>query len=373
VAYRVAKAVLPEWRALAWAGGWTDTFIVPVSPKDGLPPTDQALMLRGLARYLAINRPGASLWIRLEDCPGTWFAQVLREGLDGLPLPVAVIQGQVWLELQHFHPRPWLTLMPELAPEQVAAPVHPDLNRLERAALRVLARVQTATTREVAGLVYRSPNIARDALKGLEKKNLVHLKHTKHGWRWSIRRSGLSLALRSWHMPSTGMCTFHRERRAPAGRRHMSASRTWAAWLKHAWPGAEVWGGWSELSLPGRMYPDGLAWGRLDGAETLFWLEVESGHLSIALLQAKIQTAMQRAAAYAGRYRLQLVFCLLAQPWSCRVAAPVFTQVPDHVAVVLQDWKRFGRLPRWDWGAVTIGDGILSDFQLASSQYPLCL
>lgn len=373
MAYRVASAIFPEWQALAWPDRWVEVFRLSVSLHDGLPPTDRALMLRGLARYMAKRRPGACLWICLEDCPGTWFTQVLREGMDDLPLPVAITQGSKALELHDFHPRPWLSIRPPTPPREIAEPDHPVLNRMEWAVLHSLARVQVATTDEIAGLASHNRNFTRNVLKGLVAKGLVQLEQVKKPWLWSIRRAGLSLALRSWHMPSIGVYAFHRERRAPTGRRHRQVSRIWSAWLKHAWPGAEVWAGWSELSLPGRRYPDGLAWGRLDGAETLFWLEVESGHYSSGLLQEKMKTALQRAITYAARYHLRLVFCLLAQPWSCRAAAAIFTQVPEWAAVVLQDWKRFGRLPRWEWGVVTIGDGILSDYQLASSQYPLCM
>jgi hypothetical protein len=59
--------------------------------------------------------------------------------------------------------------------------------------------------------------------------------------------------------------------------RHIA--RVWPAWLKSAWPQAEVWAGWSEVRIPGlSVIPDALAWGRVQGYETLFWLEVGDEH-----------------------------------------------------------------------------------------------
>jgi len=54
-------------------------------------------------------------------------------------------------------------------------------------------------------------------------------------------------------------------------------------WLKSAWPHAEVWTESSEVRIPDTsLILDGLAWRRIEGYETLFWLEVGDGHKSRA-------------------------------------------------------------------------------------------
>src|SRR3989304_5281282 len=43
----------------------------------------------------------------------------------------------------------------------------------------------------------------------------------------------------------------------------------------------EIWTRWSQLRVQAQyVVPDGLAWGRIQGYETLFWLEVGDGHKS---------------------------------------------------------------------------------------------
>jgi len=40
-----------------------------------------------------------------------------------------------------------------------------------------------------------------------------------------------------------------------------------------------------------------------------------------------------------------LVFALLGTPWTNRAAMEVFVSLPRTVAVVIEEWKAFGRLP----------------------------
>ena len=89
------------------------------------------------------------------------------------------------------------------------------------------------------------------------------------------------------------------------------------------------------------MRPDALAWGRLNGRETLFWLEVESGHASREMVKHKASRRFDRAQHYAQQYSLSLVFALLAPPWVRRAAVGSFVDVPGDAAVVLADWKAF--------------------------------
>ena len=101
--------------------------------------------------------------------------------------------------------------------------------------------------------------------------------------------------------------------------------------------------------------PDALAWGSFGDYETLFWLEVESGHRSRKLLFQKINHQLNQAAAYAKSMNVHVVFVLLAMPWVQKAAAPVLVNIQNHMAVVTGDWNDFGHLPIAEWGRVRLG------------------
>lgn len=136
--------------------------------------------------------------------------------------------------------------------------------------------------------------------------------------------------------------------------RHRRTARLWPAWLHRAWPQAEIWAGWSEVAI-GRLHPDALAWGRLDGQETLFWLEVEGGHASRAELQRRARVRCNRAILYARSFSVNLVFVILAQGWIRETIVGGFCDLPDTVSVVLADWISFGWLPAPAWGRAVNG------------------
>lgn len=120
---------------------------------------------------------------------------------------------------------------------------------------------------------------------------------------------------------------------------------------RRAWPQACIWTGWSEVSC-GRTRPDALCWGRLDGYETLFWLEVESGNGSSKVLREKTIRRVNQALLYARGFSVRLVFAFLGPPWVCEEGMKVFRDLPNDVAVVVEDWKAFGELPVPEWGRV---------------------
>ena len=97
---------------------------------------------------------------------------------------------------------------------------------------------------------------------------------------WHTRRKGLSLALQSWGVPTgTQFRSRMEDNLQQIGTKHRQIARSWPAWLKAAWPRAEIWAGWSEVRIPGiSVIPDALAWGKIQGYETLFWLEVGDEH-----------------------------------------------------------------------------------------------
>ncbi|MCL4560086.1 MAG: hypothetical protein M1281_05680, partial [Chloroflexi bacterium] len=214
---------------------------------------------------------------------------------------------------------------------------------------QVLARLETAYTAEVASLAGISLPTARQALRGLQNRQLVEREGGDVFPIWKVRRAGISLALRSWGLPPGVAFPTRRERSSSTGR-HRRAARLWPAWLRRAWPQAEVWTGWSEVAM-GRLRPDALAWGKLAGREALFWLEVESGNASRETLRRKITRRFEQASIYTRRFSLFLVFALLAPPWVRQAVVEIFVQLPGDAAVVLADWKAFGMLPVPQWGS----------------------
>jgi hypothetical protein len=354
MAVRVGSLVFSEWRSFPLRNGWSDTFIFPLSAQAGLPPGDYAHPLRRMAGQLARLRPGASLWIPVEAPGERWFADEARQALYGLPLAVAVTRGGGSLpSLQDF------SFCPGLFPTHVPSPPdatetgESDLSVQEVQGLRVLARLEIAYTAEVASLAGVSLPTARQALRGLQSRRLVEREGGEAFPIWKVRRAGLSRALRSWGLPPGVAFPARRERSSATGR-HRRTARLWPAWLRRAWPQAEIWTGWSEVAM-GRLRPDALAWGVLGGREALFWLEVESGNASRETLRRKTVRRFEGALIYARRFSLSLVFALLAPPWVRRAVMEIFVQVPGDAAVVLADWKAFGALPAPQWGIVREG------------------
>jgi DNA-binding transcriptional ArsR family regulator len=318
-----------------------------------------------------------------------WFREEVRHALRGLPRPVAVTgdraQPQIW-DFSFFpcvasrpYPRP-----PSAEPYLKKEEFRPS----ELTCLRVLARSDCAYTAEVASLSNLSRAGARAALRRLGERGLVALEEGGKYPLWKLRRPGLSRALRSWGLPAGRSFRRRRERgrdaceerlpgtrargdgagcrvrvtfrsggrvsflaRAhslPAGR-HRRTARLWPAWLRQAWPQAQVWAGWSEVSC-GRSRPDALCWGRLDGCESLFWLEVERGNASRERLRRRALYRLNRALIYARRCPARLVFALLGPRWVRQAVIGVFCDLPRDLAVVLADWKHFGDLPQPGWG-----------------------
>ena len=352
MAVRVASLVFSAWRSFPLGNGWSDTFVFPLSAQAWLPPGDYAHPLRRMAGQLARLRPGASLWVPVEAPGGCWYADDARQALRGLPLAVAVTQGSEPPRLRDFSFCPGLFPTPVPSPPAALEREVSDLSLQEVQALRVLARLEMAYTAEVASLAGVSLPTARQALRGLKHRQLVEWEGQEAFPVWRVRRAGLSLALRSWSLP-TGVAFPSRRERSASGGRHRRTARLWPAWLQRSWPQAEVWAGWSEVAL-GRLRPDALAWGELLGGEALFWLEVESGNASRETLQRKTIRRFEQALLYTRCFSLCLVFTLLAPPWVRQAVVGGFVGLPGDAAVVLADWKAFGALPVPGWGSARV-------------------
>jgi hypothetical protein len=394
------------WESLELPGGWSDTFILRTSPRDGLPPGDYARVIRSLTFPVMKLRKSASLWVRVEG-EGRWYAQVLRDGLRGMRMPVVVTNTEDRPQLWDFSFAPWVSRSPSPGPPTAEAYLKEE--RLSQSGLRclqILARADCGYTAEVASLAGLSLAMARISLQDLTGQKLVERLEGKEYPYWKIRRSGLSMTLRSWGLPpgqsfprrkeqGRSACeertapkgnsrnpggmeavsfigkrrgsprrkdeiTFQREvqsddevRRASSGR-HRRTARLWPAWLRKAWPQAEIWAGWSEV-VCGRLRPDALCWGRLEGQETLFWLEVESGHDDGRELREKTVRRINQALVYARQFPVRLVFALLGPPRVSRELLGSVLDLPGDVAIVVEDWKNFGMLPVIEWGKVKWG------------------
>jgi hypothetical protein len=121
--------------------------------------------------------------------------------------------------------------------------------------------------------------------------------------------------------------------------------------LKSAWSQADIWTGWSELGIPGlSVIPDGLAWGRIQGYETLFWLEVGDEHKSKKEIETNTGTRLQEALKLSRRTGMRLVYTQLSTNWVHEAARWACVNLEPDVAVAMGDQKRFGELPVIEWG-----------------------
>ena len=378
----VGTSVFHGWTAIEYPpAGWTDTFIFSMQHDAGLPPDDYAQALRKLTWQLNKLRRGASIWVQV-DGPGMWYAKEVRRALRGMPLAVAVtMSGVSQPELESFNLIPYTLRVPSGPPPLAAEWYLGDLSRKQLDCLRVLARLQKGYTKEIASLVGEEDEFALSMLQVLVEKEYARyitdfvapvkpkqltliggkevgrykLGEMKSYPFWQITKKGISIALRSWGLPPGYSFPERKEFRTPPDGKHRRISRQWLAWVRQAWSHAEIWTGWSEVYIKRlAATPDALAWGRMDGWETLFWLEVESGHSSREVLWRKLSRRLNQAYAYTQSLNVRLVFVLLAMPWVQEAARHVLTGIPDTMAVVTGDWKDFGRLPVVEWGKVRL-------------------
>lgn len=348
-----------DWRTSEKNGQWADVFIQHISPQAGLPPLEYGLGMYRLAALLMRKRRSASLWVQVEG-PGRWYRETLRSVLrwkGKLPIAVTARSTLSRPDLYDYVVFPYLEPTRPSELKRVKADAPPcDENAL--LCLQILGRIERGSFDEVASLAGLAPVHAQASLEALAQAGWVLREEKKVKKEtmvtWQIRREGLSLALRSWGIPKE--VSFARRRELamsdPEGE-HRRISRLWPAWLRTAWPHARVWAGWSEVGLPGlSQIPDALVWGYVGGLETLFWLEVESGHGSREEIRKKIRCRFVQAANYAKDKQVGLVFALLGRDWVCEAARPAFVGLPEKVAVTIGNWQEFGHLPLTEWGRV---------------------
>ena len=362
---RVGKVTFSDWVSLPFQNDWTDTFIFRIDARACIPPFCYEEPLRRMASHTNRKRPGASLWVQV-DAPGEWFMLEVRRSLKGLALPYAVtmaVKTPDWLD---FSRPPRLFHLPLPHPpvvEESDVPISLD----ELRCLQALGRMEKGDEGEIASLAGLHVDLTKDALAHLEEKELVIYKNSPKIRRgkskpaqmdlfplWHLRSKGLSLALRSWEIPKGIEFTSRKEENLQQiGYEHRRISRVWSVWLKSAWPHAEIWTSWCEVRIPDlSVIPDGLAWGRIQGYETLFWLEVGDGHKERNEITEITTKRLDQARKLCQRTGVRLVYAQLSTNWVHEAARWACVDLPHEVAVVMENLRRFGKLPMLEWGQI---------------------
>ena len=366
---RIGKITFSDWVSLKFEDGWTDTFIFHIDALNGLPPFVYHPLLQRLTAHLKTKRSGASLWVQV-DGPGEWYlAEVKYSLLFGLNTPCAVTSPGKQPDWTAFSspPRLWHD-----APKRPPAveDKYLSLSAMELNCLRILARTKTGDEEEIASLSDLSVEQTCQCLATLKDKHLVKPVNSvdesagennsspKQGQKhfWILKDHGLSLALRSWGAPSGVEFTARQEEQPHhAQTPHRRISRRWPAWLRSAWPHAEIWTGWSEVRMPEMsVIPDGLAWGKMHGFETLFWLEVGDEHKNKEHIEKITRTRLHEAVRFCQKTGVRLVYAQLSMGWVGRAALWGTANLPMNTAVVMGNMHRFGELPVVEWGATSM-------------------
>ena len=171
---------------------------------------------------------------------------------------------------------------------------------------------------------------------------------------WEITRRGIRHCHLSWNIPSGMRFTDSRLEHDYSGWRHRRTSRLWRKRLDASWNYSgryvEIWECWTELYLKPDGYPDALAWGSYLGQETLFWLEVDSGHLSRKNIILKYYKRIQTAEKYAMTIGLPVVFMVLGPTWVAQRISQCFDRISLSLAIISAPWMNSGRYPLPEFG-----------------------
>ena len=296
------------------------------------------------------------------DPPGKWYETEVRRALKGLQVPVAVTSSDE-LDWMDFSYRPWLGVSAS-PPPPILEDLSPPVSQEALSCLQALGRMVKGSEFEIASLAGLPASAVQPILPDLQQQKLVVYKSSKRILRkkskpaqmdlfpsWHLTRPGLSLALRSWGVPPNLPFPSRLERNLyQIGTEHRQIARSWPAWLKSAWPQAEIWVGWSEVRIPGlSVIPDALAWGRIQGCETLFWLEVGDEHKTREQIIDDVGKRLRQAIQLAERTGVRLVFAILSPAWVHEAARWGCGNLLKEVAVVMGNPRRFGELPMVEW------------------------
>jgi hypothetical protein len=363
---RICDVAFSDWISLEHEGRYTDTFIFHIDALNGLPPFGYRPLLQRLVAELNQKRPGASLWIRV-DSPGEWYlAEIKRSLLRGFGIPYIVTRAIEQPDYYSFSFRPRL-FSPSLTRPPAIDDGFSHVSMEARKCLQVLGRIRKGNEDEIASLTGLSKKVTLDVLYGLKKNKLVEHKIGKKIQKdkskpveidpfplWHPTRKGLSIALRSWGASKQVEFSAVKELNPHLiGTTHRNISRRWLAWLRSAYPRADIWTGWSETKLPGIcVYPDALVWGKIQGYETLFWLEVGDNHKSREEIEKITKKRLESAMKFCQRTGVYLVYAQVSPKWVQDSVSWMCVQLPSDVAVVMEKQRKFGEMPILEWGKV---------------------
>ena len=366
---RVGDVTFSDWVALPYKGLHTDTFIFYINALNGLPPFKYRGLLQRLSAHLIGKRRNASLWIQV-DAPGEWYLMEVKRSFRwglGLSVPYAITPAGRIPEWTEFSRPPILWHSANHTPPVVEKKT-PSVSPEELKCLQVLARIQEGLDLEIAslaGLDVEASNVAVSSL--LKKKLICHVTVTEVPTDRGVvptqlttpylklTRKGLSLAMRSWGAPAGVQFTDRKEpdpKHTQTTHRHIS--RLWPMWLRFAYPNADIWTGWSEAQLPGTsVLPDALAWGRIQGFETLFWLEVGDEHKERQEIEKITRKRIMEAIKICRETGVRLIYAQVSPDWVKKAVCWGIEKLPSDTAVIMSGWNKFGTLPIVEWGKIT--------------------
>jgi len=364
---QLGEVTFSDWISLEYEGGFTDTFIFDIDALNGLPPFVFHPLLQRLVAELDKKRPGASLWIRVTS-PGEWYLmEVKRSMTDGFSVPYVVTSKDKTPDYHSFSFGPRL-FSPALPRPPKMDDEFSHFSREELKCLQVLTRNRKGSLEEIASLVGLPEAPALNILQGLQKKKKVVFKlgevfqkdkskpkKMDPYWMWHPTRKGVSVALRSWGASKgvdfSGVKELNQHL---IGTPHRANSRRWLAWLRSAYPLTEIWTGWTEVQLPEiSVRPDALAWGRIQGFETLFWLELGDEHKKRMEIQRITRIRLASALEFCQQTGVRLVYAQVSQPWVQKAVGMALSPLPPDMAAVMASTRRFGKLPTVEWGQRT--------------------
>jgi hypothetical protein len=361
---QLGEVTFSDWINLEYEGSFTDTFIFDIDALNGLPPFVYHPLLQRLVAELDEKRPGASLWIRVTS-PGEWYLmEVKRSMTDGFSVPYVVTSKDKTPDYHSF------SFGPRLFSSALPRPPKADdefshFSREELNCLQVLTRNRKGSKEEVASLAGLPVSTTHDVLQELQKKKKVVFKlgevfqkdkskpkKMDPYWMWHPTRKGVSIALRSWGASKgvdfSGVKELNQHL---IGTPHRTNSRRWLAWLRSAYPLNEIWTGWTEVQLPETsVRPDALAWGRIQGFETLFWLEFGDEHKKKEEIEGITRKRWTEALAFCRETGVRLVYAQVSPNWVRKAARWAFKNLPDDIAVVTGNGRKYGKLPVIEWG-----------------------
>ena len=364
---RICDMTFSDWVSLPFQNGWTDTFIFRIDAQACIPPFEFGPLLKRMAAHTFSKRSSASIWVQV-DAHGEWYTAEVMRSLKGSSLPFVVTRAGITPNFIDFSFRPPL-LYSQTKPPPIVEDKQQSVSWEELRCLQALSRMVKGSEQEVASLVGLPVDITVDLLESLQAKKLAvyeispKIKRDKSKPEqmdlfplWHPESKGLSIALRSWGVP-IGLDFKNRteENLQQIGTPHRYISRNWSEWLKSAWPHAEIWTGWSEVRIPGiSVIPDALAWGKIQGYETLFWLEVGDEHKRRDKITDITARRLDQACELSERTGVRLVYAQLSTHWVHEAAKWACVELPDEVAVVMGNQSKFGELPMLEWGKANL-------------------